>query len=289
MKFFKFLLTKLFLKNFLYSIILVVGLIIITLLVLKIYTRHGQALEVPNLTGKSIEEVMEITKSNKLKYQIVDSVFSSYVEKGAVVEQYPVAGLKVKKRRTIFLVINSYSTEIISMPKASGVSKREAMNILENAGLEVGNIEIEFHYAKDYVLQQKFNDSIIDPGTKLPKGSLIDLVLGSGQGDQSIKVPNLISLNIDSARALLHFFNLNIEGIMYDGQLKEILGYELYKVPITPEEDSIINSAMIWKQSPEENVVKTLGSPVDIWLTLDSTKVFKLEIDDSEIIEKDEL
>lgn len=285
MKFFKFLLTKLFLKNFLYSIILIGGLIIITLLVLKIYTRHGQALEVPILTGKSLEEVKKITKSNKLNYEIVDSVFSSFVNKGAVVEQYPVAGLKVKKRRTIFLVINSFSNEIISMPKATEVSKREAMNILENAGLQIDKLEIKIHYAKDYVLEQKFNDSIIDPGTKIAKESEIVLVIGSGEGDQTIEVPDLISLNIDSARSLLHYYNLNLESIIYDNELSEILGYEQYKVPSSPEEDSIINSAMVWKQYPNKNVIENYGSPIDIWLTIDSTKVFKIENED---LEKDE-
>lgn len=272
MKFPEFLRTRLFLKNLFYALILITGLFAFILLALNIYTRHGQALEVPNLTGKTIDEVMKITKSNKIRFEISDSVFNSGFERGTVVEQYPIPGLKVKKRRTIFLVINAYFPEIISMPKVTEVMRRQAINILGNAGLFVDTLEFKHHYAFEYVLEQKFEGEIIQPGTQLPRGSSIVLVVGGGEADQKTMVPDLFGLVMDSARALSHSSNLNIGAIIYDES-------------IIIDEDSV--NALVWKQAPEYNKLLNLGSPIDIWLTVDSTKIFGSEEIDLEIFNDD--
>ena len=275
MKFLKFLLSRLFLKNLFYAIILFAGLLTLTMLVLKIYTRHGQALVVPDLTGKSIGEVMNITKSKKLKFEIVDSVFNSQLTKGSVVEQHPVSGIKVKKRRIIFLVINAYYPEIIPMPKAFQVSKRQALNILDNAGLTISDsLEFEPYPAFDYVLKQKFEGEIIEPGTPIPKGSSIVLVLGQGLADQKTIVPDLIGLNPDSARAITLLSSLNIGAMVYDETILSM-------------EDSLM--ALIWRQSPESyNNMAKLGTKIDVWLTLDSLKVFTTYPEYQEIFYDDE-
>jgi len=245
------------------------------MLVLKIYTRHGQALVVPDIIGKNIAEVIEITKSKKLKFEVVDSVFNTQLTKGSVVEQHPVPGIKVKKRRTIFLVINAYFAEIIPMPKAYQVSRRQAQNILDNAGLLIDDsLEFEPYPAVDYVLKQKFEGEIIEPGTPIPKGSSIVLVLGQGLADQRTQVPYLIGLSPDSAKAVTYLSSLNIGAMIYDQT-------------ILTAEDSL--NALIWRQSPESyNIMAKLGTPIDVWLTLDSLKVFATYPEFQEIIEEDE-
>ena len=243
----------------------------LTMLVLKIYTRHGQALVVPDLTGKTISELMDITKTKKLKFEVIDSVFNSLLTKGSVVEQHPVAGIKVKKRRTIFLVINAYFPEIIPMPKAFNVSRRQARNILDDAGLIIDSLEFEPYPAIDYVLKQKFEGEIIEQGTPIPKGSLIVLVLGEGLADQKTLIPDLIGLSPDSARSLTYLSSL-------------IIGAMIYDETIITGEDSL--TAMIWRQSLERNnIMAKLGTRIDIWLTLDSLKVFGTDPEDLEIFE----
>ena len=74
----------------------------LTLKWLKSYTNHGAFVEVPNLVGLSLNDA-EITLDNfDLRTQVQDS--SNYNPKypsGAVIEQEPLAGEKVKENRKI--------------------------------------------------------------------------------------------------------------------------------------------------------------------------------------------
>ena len=57
-----FILSKLFLKHLGYAVAIGIGILMITLLWLNIYTRHGQARPVPDFKGMTIEEVTLLAK-----------------------------------------------------------------------------------------------------------------------------------------------------------------------------------------------------------------------------------
>ncbi|MBN2520407.1 MAG: PASTA domain-containing protein, partial [Bacteroidales bacterium] len=180
MNFFRFLVSKLFIKNLLYAILIGIGLIIFALQVLKVYTRHGQAKLVPNLTGISVSEVQKICKKKGLRYQITDSVYLSNKPKGTVIEQNPSPNFRVKKNRTIFLIINAFNPELVKMPNVKGVSFRQAKAIIEAKGLKVGKIEYVRDIAINNVLGVKFQGGDLKTNTEIPKYSKIDFVLGNG-------------------------------------------------------------------------------------------------------------
>ena len=260
MEFLRFIISKYFLKHFGLAIGITVVLILLTLLYIRIYTHHGQARPVPDFISLTPEEVIKIAKENKLDYKIVDSVYTQIVERGTVVEQNPKPGFKVKKYRTIFLTINATNPEMVQMPNLVGLTLRQANAILETDGLELGRRVYVPDLAINNVLRQLYGGSEIEEGDTLEKGSSIDLVLGKGLSNRKTIVPDLISMKITRAESRIIDASLNLGAFTYDETVED-------------EEDS--TSAFVWKQNPEfdEKNQIPLGSPVYIWLTLDSAKL----------------
>lgn len=261
----KFLISKLFLKNLLYAIGILIVLFFFSFIILKIYTHHGQAISVPNYTGLTLEEVVKKARKNKFRVEVIDSVFINNLPKGTVIEQNPNPGFKVKANRRIFLTLNAFNPEKVKMPNITGVSLRQADGMLKNAGLEIGKLIFVPDIAVNNVLKQKYNESEILEGELIPKGSKIDLVLGRGLSDKKTPVPNLHLLKLSTAKNLLLRSALNVGAIIYDESVIDL-------------QDTL--EAKIWRQYPayKESELLNLGSTVDMWLSVDS---IKLELSDS--------
>ena len=260
MNFLKFLISRLFLKNLLIAISIIVFMSIIAMLFLRIYTRHGQAYSVPDISGLSIPEADSILTSKDLRYQIVDSVYNANLTRGSIIDQNPRPEFKVKENRTIFLTINAFNPEIIRMPNIVGVSLRQARAIVQASGLNIDKLTYIPDIAVNNVLQQKYNGNVIEEGDSIVKGSQIDLVLGRGLSNEKTAAPDLVGLFFEQAQERITNRYLNLGAVIYDASFED-------------EEDSI--NAFVWKQKPEfsEDALMNLGSSVDIWLSADSTKL----------------
>ena len=258
MDFLRFLISKKFFRHLGLAITLTIIILLSILVWLKIYTHHGQAISVPNLTGLTEDEVDDVTSSRNLRFEIVDSVFSSEMPRGTVLKQNPRASSRVKKNRKIFLTMNAINPETVTMPQLVGLSIRQARLALQNAGLTLGDIEYKPDYAINNVLQQMYNDSVINEGTEIGKGAVIGLVLGMGLSKETTRVPDLMGLGAEVAREIIADYYLNIGAITYDESMDDA-------------EDSA--QAFIWRQYPEFDEFRRLnmGMAVDVWLTVDST------------------
>ena len=260
MDFFRFLLTKKFLRHLGLAVAISLVLLLGTLLWLKIYTHHGKTIVVPDLAGLTVDEVDDVTSSRHLRFEVVDSVFSTEMPRGTVVKQNPNARSRVKKNRKIFLTMNAVNPEMVSMPQLVGLSFRQARLALQNAGLIQGAIQYKPDFAKNNVLQQMHNDSVINEGTVITKGAVIDLVLGMGLSSKTTRVPDLVGLGLEEASAIISDYFLNLGALTYDLSFEEA-------------EDSA--GAFVWRQYPDFDEFKRLnmGMEMDIWLTLDSTRM----------------
>ena len=262
MNFLRFIFSRVFLKHLAIAIAITILATSIIFLSLRIFTRHGQALSVPNIIGLSIAEVDSILTERKLRFQIVDSVYNINAARGSVIDQNPHPEFKVKENRTIFLTINAFNPEIISMPKLVGVSLRQAGAILQTAGLKTGKLTYVPDIAVNNVLQQKFMGNVIEEGDSIAKGSEVDLVLGRGLSNEKTAAPDLIGLFMEEAQLKITERYLNLGAVIYDRSF-------------TNADDSA--TAFVWKQRPvfdEENeILISLGVSVDIWITADSSKL----------------
>ena len=258
MNFFRFLITETFLRHLLLAVAITVIILLVTLVWLKIYTHHGQAISVPNLTGLTFDEAGDVLSSRKLNVEILDSIYANDMPRGTVVKQNPAPNSKVKVRRRIFVTMNAVNPEKVSMPNLVTISDRQAILALVNAGLELGEISYKPDFAVNSVLQQKLNGSVIEEGTMVEKGSRIDLVLGMGLSSETTAVPDLLGMDLATAKAAIADRYLNF-------------GLATYDQSVQNQEDSLI--AWIHRQNPDYDGFSKMnkGMEVFVWLTVDST------------------
>jgi len=251
---------RIFLRNMILAFLIVVIGTFIIILILKIYTRHSEELSVPELRGLTLEEAVITATSRQMQVVVFDSVFLTDFERGTVVDHHPKAGFKVKRNRKIFLTMNAMNPERVPMPDLISLTFRQATARLETYSLKVGEVTYEPDIGINLVLQQKVSGKEILPGDSISKGSFIDLVLGKGLSDEMTAVPVLTGLKLEEARIMAADRFLRIGGILKDNTIMN-------------EEDRI--NAWIYQQRPDtgSNAMLPLGSSIDIWITLDSTKI----------------
>ncbi len=183
MTFIKFLLTKTFLKQLGLAVVALFILSFILLWWLKITTNHGQKIEVPDLARMSIAEAETALDELDLRYEVMDSVsYNPNFPYQTVIEQLPAAGKFVKEDRKIYISLNRSGYPMIEVPEVVGKTRRQAEPTLLAVGFKIGNIDYRKYIAKDEVLEIRHKGKRIRPGEKIQKTSVVDLVLGDGEG-----------------------------------------------------------------------------------------------------------
>jgi beta-lactam-binding protein with PASTA domain len=148
-------------------------------------------------------------------------VYVQDVAPGTIVEQDPDAGTNVKEGRVIYLTMVTLLAPNISLPDLEQSSYREATATLQNYGLKVGDTTYRSDIARDRILEVRFGGQVIKAGTKIPKGSRIDLVLGDGEGASEVEIPELVNLDLDAARFAIKGSGLTIGTITYQGTITD--------------------------------------------------------------------
>lgn len=196
MDFLRFLFSRKFLKHLIAAIFIFIVLTWGVFLFLRIYTKHGQYLTVPKMTGMTINQVKGNEEFSNFELVVIDSVFDLKKSQGLILHQDPYPGSEVKKNRTIYLSVVTSVPEKTSMPDLRFLTFRQAISILESCGLKTGRISYIRTFDEDAIQQQFYNGIVIEPGTKIDKGSPIDLTVGMGSKDQTEEILN----RSDSAR-----------------------------------------------------------------------------------------
>lgn len=255
-----FIFSKMFFKNLGLAAVIAVGVVMLLLIWLNFYTRHGQARPVPDFYGLSVEEAKTLAKKSKVRFQIIDSIYTSQVSKGCVAEQNPKPGFKVKKWRNVAVTINAFKPEMVAMPNLIDLSLRQASKVLESSGLELGQRRYKPDLSINFVIEQMYNGREISSGDSIQKGSVIDIVLGKGLSNQRTEVPYLVGMRLGNAKNRIMESSLNLGTFIYDNSIRS-------------GSDSL--RAFVYKQNPEfrEGASLPLGSDIYLWLTTDSAKV----------------
>jgi beta-lactam-binding protein with PASTA domain len=218
--------------NMVFAFLLVVTLVFLFFGSLNWITGFGKTQKVPSVTGQNVQAAIKMLESSGLEVVIQDSVFIDTLAKQAVVRQIPDAESIVKTGRTIYLTINRSIPPQVEMPNLTGFSLKSAEMFLLSLGLKMGNISYRPDIARNAVLEQLLGDRPIAPGTKIPTGTVINFVLGSGEGSGELEVPQLVGLTFEAAKLMLQGMNINIGAV----------------VALNPITDSA--SSFIVKQSP---------------------------------------
>ncbi len=255
---FNFLKSKFFWINVGVAILSVIVLTIIVLFSLKFFTKHGEQVAVPDVTGLYVEEADVLLRKQDLSYQVVDSVYVRDKLQGEILEQIPRAESNVKSGRTIYLPINSKSDKMIILPQVQNVSYRQARATLEAIGFVVSNIEYKPSEFPDLVMGIRVGQTPVRAGDRLRAGASVVLIVGSQTQGETAVAPDLIGFTQTAAEQLILQNNFVVGSVDFD-------------VPPTNEADKA--NYFVYRQSPEPTTSYELGRRINIWLTKDADKM----------------
>ena len=236
-------------------------IIVLSSIMMNIVTRHGTHRTVPDFMGVRIADAERIADKESLEIIINDSLFVPAYEGGVVLDQLPKGGVQVKAGRKVYVTINSFREKMVEVPYVAGRSLRQAKNMLEVAGLGIEKLIYEEDIATNYVLAE------IVEGREMSRESKVEIEMGSGvvlkvgvEPDRNTTIaPKTIGQSLQTAKSRLWEQGLNVGKVNFD------------------EGINLLNQkdARVYRQSVNHNATATLGTAVDLWLTLDDKVVEK--------------
>ncbi|HEY4194163.1 MAG TPA: PASTA domain-containing protein [Mucilaginibacter sp.] len=211
-------------KSFRNTILLAIGATILVVVIafysLGSYTRHGSGIPVPKVTGIQIDRALSTLKDQSFGVSI-DSVYVLDQAPGTVIEQDPDAGTNVKEGRIIYLKIVKNQAPNVALPDIIDAPYISAAATISNYGLKIGDTTYKPDIARNHVLEVRFAGQPIQAGTKIPKGSKIDLVLGDGAGASEVEIPDLTNQDLDAVKFVLKNSGLTLGTITYQGTITD--------------------------------------------------------------------
>jgi beta-lactam-binding protein with PASTA domain len=240
---------KSLLINFAIMALLILGAMLIFFFVyLPNKTNHGETVTVPDLAGIHMDNVEQYVLQRNLRYEVEDSTYSDDFPPLTILKQYPPAGSKVKEGRKIFISVNRVQPPSVPVPDLVNQSSlRNAEAVLRSNELKRGNIDYKPSPFLNLVLEMYHNGQPIKAGERLPKGSVIDLVVGNGFSRSNIATPDLVGQNYEDATFI-------------------ILGSSLQVGQVTLEADTARVKTIIIRQYPGAGTEIKMGDPIDLWI-----------------------
>jgi len=186
-------------------------LFLLVIFILKIYTRHDEAIVLPDLKGKSDTEARAILEDLGLEMVVTDSLFLPEATAGTVRDQSPKPGSAVKGGRLIFISIFKKTPPMVPINVKEGDHVQIASLRLSNKG-----IKFRVQYAPNnsmigVVMKIEHNGRTLKYGELLEHGKTVVLTVGEGV-KTTVPVPNLFGLSFKEAIGLLTSLNLSGQG-----------------------------------------------------------------------------
>lgn len=238
-----------FLKNI--GIMLGIGAILLLFffyIYLPAFTNHNETITVPDLVGKSFEDIDEFLTNRNLRYQVsTDSGYAENYDPEVILSQNPKGGAKVKENRKIYLTLNANVPPQVKMPNLINTDAVNAQDILESNGLKLGEISYVPDRRINAVIAQKYEGEDIATGADIFKGSTIDLVIGNGEGIKSFPTPDFLGRSYDEVK-----FQVEASGLKLD------------------EVNFILNDTVppnrVYKQLPPVGAMVRTGDLIEVWI-----------------------
>lgn len=210
----------------------------------------GKEVTVPDVKGMSYSEAKEVLEAKGLKIEKADEpIASQKIEKGKIVSQTPSKNSKVKKGRTVRVILSAGNTEL-KVPDLKGLSYKEAKTLLSEMGLQISKGD---EVDSDSVAEGLIASQYPSAKTKVDKGDIITVNISKGKKDAVI--PKLVGTTFTS-----------------ESDVSDILSKYGYKLGKVSYEESYETPGTIIKQSPDAGTTAEKKTSVDIVISKAKSK-----------------
>ena len=210
----------------------------------------GKEITVPDVKGMSYSEAKEVLEAKGLKIEKADEpIASQKIEKGKIVSQTPSKNSKVKKGRTVRVILSAGNTEL-KVPDLKGLSYKEAKTLLSEMGLQISKGD---EVDSDSVTEGLIASQYPSAKTKVDKGDIITVNISKGKKDAVI--PKLVGTTFTS-----------------ESDVSATLSKYGYKLGKVSYEESYETPGTIIKQSPDAGTTAEKKTTVDIVISKAKSK-----------------
>ena len=236
------------------ALIVIVGIIVTLFLIGRAMLNGGsdnQAVEVPRVIALSediaVQKLTDAGLSAKVTYE-----YNALVNANIVITQDPLPGEELKTGMEVSIKV-SLGTETIQVPDVLNRDYAQAVSMIEQSGLKVGDVTREISDApEDYVISQSpTSDEVI------PVGEPVHLVLSKKAESSAPQMPDLMLKNYDEAAAVVADMGFGIE------QVVELNGNE--------------ETGTIIKQEPEAGTEIDENTEIRFWVSNGNGAVYEKE------------
>ncbi len=165
----------------------------------------------PYLHRAPLIEAMQTLEDLQLNGRVVEYKFDGEIQRGNIIEQYPVAGTTVKINTPVQLVV-SRGPEKVEVPRIERMELRRARIELQDAFLQMGDITYLHSdtVPEGYVIRQS-----IEPRAMVSQDTPIDLLVSSGEKTRLLRVPDLAGQHLQNAQETIEEMNLVLDRLEY--------------------------------------------------------------------------
>ena len=150
---------------------------------IDIYTHHGEAIRVPDIRYKNINDATRILDDAGLEIVVSDTGYVRSLPADCILEQTPAFGEVVKSGHIIYVTINSNHSPRITIPDViDNSSLREAMAKLTAMGFKLGSPEY-IPGEEDWVYGILVKGRHVVAGDKVSIDDVLIIQVGNGQRD----------------------------------------------------------------------------------------------------------
>lgn len=221
--------------NLLVVFLLCAVLYVIFFVSLSFITRHGAEAKVPMVIDRDVK--MAVNELEKMGFEVdIDSAYDPSKKAYIVLAQMPEVNSTVKTGRTVFITVNKAQPPLTPMPNLQNLSFRSAEMILKSNNLILGDTTYRPDIANGAILEQLYKGQAIRPGTMLPQGSRIDLIIGDGLGNTQFNVPDVVGLTYNEAVAMLSGNGLTITAL-WEGDITDSANAIIYNQMPYPQNE----------------------------------------------------
>jgi eukaryotic-like serine/threonine-protein kinase len=198
----------------------------------------SEPVAVPLVEGLQREQAVNLIEEAGLEAEVQEEA-SSDVEPNVVISQSPEEGARIAQGETVTIVVST-GPRLVAVPSVVGMPFEEAIEVLEEAGLEWRRVNVFSPRDEGIVASQDPKpDEQVEEGT--------EVVIRVSQGTEQVAVPDVLNQTEDSARQEL-----------------QQAGFE---VSVVESPDDVTPEGLVSAQNPDPGIQADRGSTVQITIS----------------------
>jgi len=179
-------------------------------IILPVYTKHGEAVEVPNVVALRYEEAKSKLETDGFEIIKSGERVDERQPVGYVVEQNPRPHAGVKSGRRIYVVVSQGARQV-EMPALVDRSRRDAELMLAKFNLKLGKVDSAFSDKLAGVVAYQS----VPVRAKIGVGTIVNITVSLGIAPSDATVPAVAGLTYDEAVLLIRQAGLVVGQITF--------------------------------------------------------------------------